>query len=324
LPLVHRSFTTAYSNSPACPSCRSGDLALVGKIPASNIFAGRESLEPLDGGNLFHCRGCHLSFRFPRKTKEELSVLYSAGSDEAWECEVPIRADWKAARSWIEGTLRAGSSILDVGCFDGSFLQSLSPQYRCFGIEIQRNASRKAAAKNLAIIANRYDDLADISDRFDGIVAFDLIEHVHDPAYLLSLLANALVPSGTLIISSGNSDAITWRIMGSRYWYCAISEHISFINPRWCGAVVSGLGLRIERLTSFSHSAAPFHQKVLFAAKNLAYLAAPQGAAWMRKRGFGGKAARRFPVLAEHPPSWMSARDHFILFARKIAPHNTF
>jgi SAM-dependent methyltransferase len=293
------------------------ELEAVGKIPPSDIFAGRRLPEPLDGGWLFRCRKCHLSFRFPRKTQPELDALYRSGSVAAWLAEPSQRIDWRTALLWAEEKLPASSSVLDVGCFDGSFLQRMGDRYCRFGIEIHPDARRRAAAAGVTIIGRSYEELAWTSGEFDAIFAFDVIEHVHDPIHFLALMSAALKPSGIIVVSSGNSEAGSWRLMGARYWYCTISEHISFVNPRWCRFAAARAHLNVERLALFSHCAAPVHRKLFESIKNLAYRAAPGGAAWLRKRGFGNKDACRFPVLAQHPPSWMSARDHFVFLATK-------
>jgi SAM-dependent methyltransferase len=301
-----------------CPSCTSYRLVRVGKIPASDLFAGRRLTRPLDGGYLYRCCDCHLSFRFPILPETEISTLYQEGSADAWVCEAARREDWKIANKWIGQLLRPGMSILDVGCFDGTFLESLGPVYRRLGVEMHRAACDRAIGKGVEIIASRYEELGGVSEKFDAIVSFDLIEHVSNPARLLSTLSKAVRPRGIVIVSSGNSRARTWRIMGSRYWYCAISEHVSFVNPKWCDFITPTVGLRVEHRQTFSHARAGFSQKLREAVRNCGYCVAPSATAWLRKRGFGGKNAQCYPVLAEHPPSWMSARDHFIFLGRKV------
>lgn len=315
---THNLTTAPHSKrSLTCPACRSADVKKIGEIPSSDIFAGRRLPEPLDGGWLFSCKECHLSFRFPRKTQEELDALYQAGSIVAWTAEPSQRVDWKMATVWVKGNLPPGSSVLDVGCFDGSFLRDLGSGYRRFGVEIHPEARKKAAIAGVTIVARRHEELAQVSKKFDAIFAFDLIEHVPDPLRFLTLASDSLRPSGILVLSSGNSDAPSWRLMGARYWYSAISEHISFINPQWCRVAAPRAHLYIERLTPFSHCQAPLQRKILESVINLAYRASPRSAAWMRRRGFGAKDALRFPVLADHPPSWMSSHDHLMLFARR-------
>lgn len=301
----------------ACPGCRSADVKKLGEIPSSDIFAGRRLPEPIDGGWLFSCKECHLAFRFPRKSQEELDALYQAGSIAAWSVEPSQRVDWEMAIAWVKDNLPPGSSVLDVGCFDGSFLQRLGSGYRRFGVEIYPDARQKAAIAGVTIVGRRYEELAQVEAQFDAVFAFDLIEHVPDPRRFLTLASDSLKPSGKMVLSSGNSDAPSWRVMGSHYWYCAISEHISFVNPQWCRQTVPQANFYIVRMTRFSHCAARIDRKIFESVSNLAYRASPRSAAWIRRRGFGAKDVRRFPVLANHPPSWMSARDHFMLFAKK-------
>jgi len=301
----------------ACPSCGCVKLTVIGRIPGSDVFAGRQLAQPLEGGSLYRCRKCHLSFRSPTRTEPELNALYRDGSQEAWVSNAARRRDWRIASAWIRDVLPKGSSILDVGCFDGAFLETLGPAYRWFGIEIQKDAREKACARGVDIIASNHDELAGLPGEFDGIVAFDLIEHVHNPTMFLSTLSKATRRSGVVIVSSGNSDAWTWRVMGSSYWYCAIGEHICFINPRWCEIVAPRVGLHMEGQARFSHADASILQKLGESARNLAHHVAPEVTAWMRTRGLGGKDARRFPTLAEYPPSWMSARDHFLFLGRR-------
>ena len=299
-----------------CPACGSLNLALIGTIPSSDLFAGRQLPKPREGGALYGCRVCHLSFRYPCASDDELNSLYETGCGNAWTSGQP-RKDWKIAKAWIEERLPLGSSILDVGCFDGGFLNTLVPGYERCGIEIQRSAREEACGTGVRLIAAKYDELVNWSDRFDAVVAFDLVEHVRDPANLLAMFAGAVRPSGLVIVSSGNSDAWSWRLLGSRYWYCAIGEHISFVNPRWARPICSRVGLALQSCEIFSHSNSGARRKLTEILQNLAYWLAPGPTALIRRMGVGGKDARRFPELANYPPSWMSARDHFIFLSSK-------
>ena len=291
----------------------------VGIIPGSDLFAGKQLERIRPGGSLYRCRGCHLMFRSPRPDEDDLRALYSAGSDLAWISRADDRADWTTAVSWIRKRLPIGARILDVGCFDGSFLELLGPQYGRFGIEIQPSAREKARARGLEIVASGYHDLDKIANRFDGIVSFDLIEHVHDPLMFLSILTRALRSPGIIIVSSANSDATTWRLMGARYWYCAISEHISFISPRWSQAAAEKVGLTLENIAFFSHVRASLPQKCSELVKNLLYRASPASVRLLRRKGVGRKNTNRFESLGEYPPSWMSARDHFIFLGSTVS-----
>ena len=58
--------------------------------------------------------------------------------------------------------------ILDVGCFDGGFLDSLGSRYERHGIEINEQASQEAQRKGVDIIGTDFSDLEKLSGSYDG------------------------------------------------------------------------------------------------------------------------------------------------------------
>ena len=217
-----------------CISCDSESVYCVGKIPDTNEFAGRILPNLLKGGSLYHCRTCYLSFRYPQLSKKELNKQYESESKETRKRAPGSRSDLNLARKWIDDQFERGSKVLDVGCFDGDFLQELEDDYDRFGIEINQFAANRASERGINIIGRDFDKLSNLNYEFDIIVAFNVVEHVVDPKIFLKSLANIVRPGGMVIVSTGNTNAPSWRLMGSQYWYCAIAEHISFINPVWC------------------------------------------------------------------------------------------
>jgi hypothetical protein len=107
--------------------------------------------------------------------------------------------------------------------------------------------------------------------------------------------------------------------MGSRYWYCTVAEHISFVNPAWCHSVAQQTGLSVERIDRFSHSATNRTRRLKELAKNVTYMVTPGFMAWLRRKGYGGKDARTYAALADHPPPWPSAKDHFVALFSKTS-----
>lgn len=298
---------------PLCPDC-GGAERFVGPIPATDVFAGNVLQKPLPSGSLYRCIQCGLGFRWPRLAKEKLDDLYAQGSDTTWTAGVDRRRDWRVAHEWLTINVPADAAVLDVGCFDGGFLESLTRNYRCFGIEIHPQARNHAERKGIKIIGT---DFSDLKGRFDCITAFDVIEHVESPRRFLECGIGHLDSGGRLVVSTGNLDSLTFRFMGSRYWYCTIAEHISFISPDWVRKQASALDVEIEYMAFFSHAECKFPQKAKQTAANLLYRFWPGLVARLRRMGMGGTDARRFPELAGHPPAWASARDHFLFVLRK-------
>lgn len=269
----------------------------------------------LSGGDLYRCRECLLGFRWPRLSKYALDALYTLGSDTAWSAPTQSREDWNIARSWLEQYVTPPGRILDIGCFDGGFLEPLLPAFDCYGIEINASARARAEQKGIEILGSDFSALA---GRFDCITAFDVIEHVEQPKAFLANCLSAVTPGGLVVISTGNLDSFTFRLMGSRYWYCAIAEHISFVSPAWFTGLAGPLNYRITRQTNIVHGRTTFLKKIWQTTSNLLYRGLPTIFHALRKLGLGRREATIYPELADYPPSWGSANDHFVILLEKL------
>jgi len=156
---------------------------------------------------------------------------------------------------------------------------------------------------------------------FTVVTAFDVFEHVPDPLMLLNRLSNATQKGGLVIISTGNTEAISFRLLGSRYWYCTIAEHIAFISPKWCYQHAPDCGLMVESIERFSHAVVKprmFATRLKETSMNLLYQFTPIVLECMKRHGLGGKNISEYPELLDHPPTWMTAKDHFIVKFRKL------
>jgi SAM-dependent methyltransferase len=287
----------------ACPEC-GGHVRRVGAIPPSSRFAGRELPQPIRA-DLFACRGCRLRFRDPRPDLDELNRLYAAGAEDNWAAPEAGRPDWQLAAGWVHQLCPEGR-VLDVGCFDGGFFDHVGPNVDRYGVEIHDVAAANATEKRgVRIVAG-----------FDAVVSFDVIEHVHEPREFLTALAAVVRPGGSVIVGTGNADAPTWRMMGSRYWYSWYPEHISFVSPRWFAQAAPELALQQERVARFSRypGGRSFTRE---AAMNVAFRVAPQLSGTLRQRL--GRSAAELPVSDHNvPPMWSSAKDHFLVQLRRL------
>jgi len=300
-----------------CPSCNGNNIVKIGKIPLMNVFAGKIIDKDLSGGNLYKCKTCNLYFRWPRLSKTKLDKLYIEANPNNWKYESDNRYDWKLAAEWLKTKIGKGS-VLDIGCWNGGFLDLIGNSWERYGIEINEEAATRAKEKGVYIIGRDFDRLDQISVQFDSIVAFDIIEHVAKPKVFLEKIVKLVRANGFIIISSGNTEALSWKISGSRYWYCAIPEHISFINKFWCYFVAEELGLSIEYLKMYSHkSKSSSYRKILDFWKNIVYLISPKFFTKLKKIKHVYFSMNYIKKSYYNPPYWATSRDHFIVFFRK-------
>lgn len=301
-----------------CPSCGSFALINIGQIPSSIHFAGRVLTQTLTGGSLYKCNSCNLYFRWPRLSKEELDRLYKEGSLDNWQYDPKNRKDWQITSAWLKAKLGSGS-ILDVGCFTGGFLKYLGNCWQRYGIEIYEAAAQYAEKAGINIIAKDFGKIDQLLMQFDAVVAYDIVEHVEDPRFLLKQMSQVTRSGGFIIISTGNTDCPSWRFMGSRYWYCAIWEHVSFINPSWCYNSAKSVNLTLEHIEKFSHAGKKrnFLGIIYDLAKNILYKVSPHIVSKLRAVRICLGKGRKNTKIIERPPGWASAKDHLIVIFRK-------
>ena len=305
------------SHKTNCPDCGSNDLRLVGRIPATDVFAGRRFSTLFWGGFLYHCQKCYLGFRWPRMSKDRLAQLYIQGNENNWAVPPELRRDWSIARSWISTLYPSTAQVLDIGCFNGGFLDLLGGNYQKYGIEIHPMAKKRLATRGINFFGANIDSLNDARQTFDCITAFDIIEHVGSPKIFLSQCLDALTSDGHILISSGNLDAPTFRFMGSHYLYCTIAEHISFISPEWCRRAAGKMGFHITQFKTFTHGRKNIASRIKEPMKNTFYKLMPHFFSHLRRQGWGEKDTKKNPELADHPPGWESAIDHFMVLISK-------
>ena len=303
-----------------CPSCLKPRVSLIGAIPAAFLFAGRPLDAPLPGGGFWKCMNCDLHFRWPRIPILQLDRLYQIASPKNWSYALEDRYDWKVTTQLINESGKAGK-ILDVGCFDGGFLRHVSRRWDKYGVEPNRSAANRARASGVRIIGRTWDDLEPADLEFDLVVAMDLIEHVESPLNFLKTLTRLVKRDGRCIISTGNTDALSWRLLKSRYWYCTNPEHISFVAPDWCYGAARNLGLDIEQIRRFSHAGkTTVARRIYEALANVVYYLSPTMLASLRtfrKNSITSQYVSKFQELKFYPPSWKSSRDHILVVFRK-------
>jgi len=239
------------SDRPACRSCGSHRTRSRGKLPDARVFAGTQLNEPLAGGTLYRCLDCRLAFRHPVFSKETYDELYRQASSTTWD--EAGRLDQQLVRDTLCSLLDKGS-VLDIGCGTGSLLAPLSQRFHTFGIEINPEAAGVAEQRGVKIMARDLDELSAVPEEFDAVIACDVIEHVFNPLELVQRMLAKTAPGGYVVISTGNSDAWSWYLAGSRFWYCYLPEHISFVSPGWFHRNAPQLNVQVASVREFTYS----------------------------------------------------------------------
>jgi cyclopropane fatty-acyl-phospholipid synthase-like methyltransferase len=146
----------------------------------------------------------------------------------------------------------SGKQLLDVGCATGFFMEAAADE----GFDV-RGVEFSAVAISLArpdirerIVRGDVNTLLrSQADKFDVVTAFDIIEHVQNPASFLMELREVLKPGGVLAISSPDTGHFLRYLMGRRWPMLQPMQHTVLFSRRGIADLLerSGFGdVRVE------------------------------------------------------------------------------
>jgi 2-polyprenyl-3-methyl-5-hydroxy-6-metoxy-1,4-benzoquinol methylase len=149
-----------------------------------------------------------------------------------------------------------GKTLLDVGCGEGwvmdKFFQS---GVSATGLDFSRFALEKRHPHLLPFFkqGDIYNLLREESQQqaiFDFIVCANVLEHVLDPAGLLTILMNLMHPHSLLVIivpndfSDLHQHLLKTKKISKEFWLC-YPDHLSYFNKDSMGKFLNGLGLSV-------------------------------------------------------------------------------
>ncbi len=246
-----------------CPAC--GEISTE-KIGHLRNYQGVIHLS--DPGNLYHCLNCNFFFRRPYISGKNLVEKYSKLPADKWEY-AEGRPDFCIAERIIKKLIHPGC-ILDVGCYRGDFLMRLPDTCLKYGIEPVTSARKIAEQRGIILLGSDIEHAVVNHTKFQAIVMLDVIEHLPYPMDSLKRLVKLLQPSGIIILSTGNTNALPWRLMRLDYWYY-FTEHFSFFNPQWFHWASQRLGLAVVMIKKYSHFNGSIFKRLRQFAQCLAY-----------------------------------------------------
>lgn len=221
-----------------CPWCQSKDIFSV--WPESHYD---------------QCRSCSLFFRNPMPTKNELDVLYQDSWSMAEEMTHETGGtDDRLARVYAHRLAKSlgrqdlqGLRILDFGAGRGAMLRALrdlgaeAVGVEPYGITYLHDQGFDA-----------YQDLSDVSGRFDGVVTIDVFEHLHKPWNILRQLYDVLAKDGWIYVATGNPLGLNARLTKGNWREAKKPGHLVWPTPGLMVQMLTWAGFKqVKRLRWF-------------------------------------------------------------------------
>lgn len=231
--------TTVAGESPAaCRLCQAGH-------PAVRFRIGRVTVQS--------CTACGFVQVAERPAAAELRELYSQAYFDhgKYSDAFALRKEHERRLSLLRGCgLRPGARVLDAGCATGDFIAAAG-EYEMWGLDISEFAAEQARRRNPTVADRIHSGPIEDQDypdgHFDAIVMWDVLEHLWDPAGVCRSMLRILKAGGLLCVSTPNIGASIARIMGRRWAFMTVPEHLGFFDRGTMRMLMEArLGLRLE------------------------------------------------------------------------------
>lgn len=234
---------------PACLLCGSQKVRIIDQFPFRDLrLLFFETCEvdinfcldqpyPSKSVFLYSCVDCGLEFYPPSlqgnaRLYEALGKFEYYYSDDKWEFKTALQD-------------AAGSSdVLEIGCGRGAFLtkvRKMNPRVRAVGLETNPGAIEFAKNAGLELQAVTIEQFASKhKHEFDFVCAFQVLEHVKDPAGFLSNAFACVKPGGLCGIGVPNAVGFT------RYAVNNFGDMPPHHLTRWTDAVMRNVAAKFN------------------------------------------------------------------------------
>ena len=146
----------------------------------------------------------------------------------AFKTKAEIEGEWGFRWRYILSALKrhtAATKLLDVGAGNGYFVHLARTEYGLDAEGLEISAAEVDYARATFDIELRRGDLASVTDRYDILTSFNVLEHVKHPTELLKGMSDRLEAGGILLVTTPNPDCIHRRLRGLHKWSMVCPPH---------------------------------------------------------------------------------------------------
>lgn len=153
---------------------------------------------------------------------------------------------YEERRMRMLASLARGPRILDIGYAQWPNPYLLRPGWTVSGLDLEEPRERTGYSRELVGDANRLAEHVG-NERFDTVVAAELIEHLERPYDFLRGVREVLARDGRLLLSTPNpvgwpTVLFEWTRSSRRFY---TSDHTFYFSPRWVRRLLDRAGFEL-------------------------------------------------------------------------------
>lgn len=264
------------------PPCPQRSPATAGRSVVCPICQSKSASFFIKNLPLFRCFSCQLIFQTPTK-KEEFTpnernwgendprfskatyqmkkqtfrllfkAILSAGRPDFFEesySEAPCCPSGLDAAEKGRPTSADKKKLLDVGTGTGALLDiALEFGFQAIGLEPDKKFVQKKGGRALRIVNSTLEKSDFKPNSFDVITMFDVLEHMQDLNSTLKKINLILKPGGLLVISTPNTNSLSFKLMGSN-WPHFKKEHVYYFSPKSLQILIKKYNFTIMKIAN--------------------------------------------------------------------------
>lgn len=155
-------------------------------------------------------------------------------------------------------SLIQGKKVLDLGVGDTSdrFLHKFIAEHAtsCVGVELDPKRAESLRKKGYTIVCGNAEEIS-LGEKFDVIIAGDLIEHVNNAGRFLETVKKHLKEDGVFYFNTPNAYSINFVLRGIFQFgkVAQFEEHVALYTEDLIRELLRRHGLDIRSVSYFSH-----------------------------------------------------------------------
>jgi 2-polyprenyl-3-methyl-5-hydroxy-6-metoxy-1,4-benzoquinol methylase/rubredoxin len=185
-----------------------------------------------EGGRYVKCKDCTMVYLNPVFKDFAITEYYESNHSEQSEV---VESDtdnfyvniYNNGLDDIQSVSEKISTILDVGCSSGSFLDLAKKRdLKTYGVELNKTEYEFAKKKGHAVHNELLQNIS-FKEKFDVVTLWDVFEHLIDGEFYLNEIKKILNTNGKIFLQIPSSDSLAAKILREK---CNMYDGLEHVN----------------------------------------------------------------------------------------------